>query len=96
MSQSIATFYSILQARISCDVRWQLASEAVDGRYVGSHVGLAKPKAGLYAEDNISEQENNSVKEKKVNINELKEKWSLQLNVEQERHLNEEWGPFVQ
>ena len=59
-------------------------------------MGLAKPKAGLYAEDNISEQEDNSVKEKKVNINELKEKWSLQLNVEQERRLNEEWGPFVQ
>ena len=73
-----------------------MASEAIDERYVGSHVGLAKPKAGLYAEDNIGEQGDNSVQEKKVNINELKEKWSLQLNVEQERHLNEEWGPLIQ
>ena len=59
-------------------------------------MGLAKPKAGLYAEDNSNEQDNNDVQDKKVNINELKEKWGLQLDLEEERRLNEEWGPLVE
>ena len=88
--------YLNLQARISCDVRWQLASEMVDQRYVGEHVGLAKPKAGLYAKDDDgkdTDEQGNKLNQK-VSISELKSKWGLELDFEEGKRLNEEWGPI--
>ena len=89
--------YINLQARISCDVRWQLASEMVDQRYVGEHVGLAKPKAGLYAKDDEGkdiDKQGNKLNQK-ISISELKSKWGLELDVEEGKRLNEEWGPIL-
>ena len=88
-----------MQARISCDVRWQLANEKLDDRYVGPHVGLAKPKAGLYAEDdqavNKNGAENNKNLKDKVNISQLKSKWGLHLHCEETKSLNNEWGQMI-
>ena len=78
-----------LQARISCDVRWQLASEPVDVRYIGSEAGIAKPKAGHYGKDKTSTVAETA---KKIGIDELKEKWGLCLNAKEEKCLDEEWG----
>ena len=86
------------QARISCDVRWQLAAEAVDDRYIGAHVGQAKPKAGLYAKDVETlekEEARCSSMNAKVHMSQLKTRWGLQLDADEEKHLCEEWGPLI-
>ena len=68
-------------------------------RYVGPHVGLAKPKAGLYAEDdrasNKTDVETNKNLKSKVNISQLKSEWGLQLHCEETKYLNNEWGQMI-
>ena len=88
--------FIIQQARISCDVRWQLASEPVDERYFGAHVGLAKPKAGLYAkDDNATEKKDGSTNQTKtVQISDLKSKWGIDLPNKEGKYLDDIWGPL--
>ena len=62
----------------------------MDQRYFGNHVGLAKPKAGLYAKDNKA----SGISEKTVQISDLKSKWGIDLPTEEEKHLNDKWGPL--
>ena len=90
------TISIIKQARISCDVRWQLANEPVDNRYFGTHVGLAKPKAGLYAKDDNASEKKDAVndQEKVVQISDLKSKWGIDLPNEEEKCLDKAWGPL--
>ena len=85
------------KARISCDVRWQLASEQVDNRYFGPHVGLAQPKAGLYAKDNKETDSGDHYDDfkKTVNISDLKSEWNLELDAAEGEHLNDKWGPLI-
>merc|ERR1712150_151236 len=80
------------KARISCDVRWQLANEPVDERYFGEHVGLAKPKAGLYAKDDEKDEIEKNDRVKNVQISDLKSKWGIDLTNEEGKRLNEKWG----
>ena len=80
------------QARISCDVRWQLENEPVDKRYFGEHVGLAKPKAGLYAKDDEKDETEKNDRVKTVQISDLKSKWGIDLTNEEGKRLNEKWG----
>ena len=77
-------------------MRWQLANEPVDDRYFGAHVGLAKPKAGLYAKDNDAREKNDAKDnlEKTVQISDLKSKWGIDLPNEEEKYLDKTWGPL--
>ena len=77
-------------------MRWQLASEPVDDRYFGTHVGLAKPKAGLYAkDDNATEKKDTeNDQEKGVQISDLRSKWGIDLPNEEEKCLDKAWGPL--
>ena len=60
------------KARISCDVRWQPASEPVDRRYVGK---LEKPKkfGGAYASDEKKSDQPQEI----VTMSDLKNIWGI-------------------
>lgn len=69
-----------------------MANEPVDKRYFGQHVGLAKPKAGLYAKDDEKDGNERNGHAKTVQISDLKSKWGIDLTNEEEKCLNETWG----
>jgi len=57
------------KARISCDVRWQPASDPVDSRYMGNNLG-ERVAAGAYASDTISNSNT-------ISMEQLKENWKI-------------------
>lgn len=56
--------------RISCDTRWQRASDPADDRYVGENCGHKETKFGLHFD-------NNDTKEDEVTIEKLKKTWGI-------------------